>query len=703
MDGRTSSRIGGGLALRGRHLLAMDVACVGVAFVLAFALRFDGPSPAFQAYLGRFLWLLGPLLAIRIGANLYFRLYQRLWRYASIDEMQAILLAAGAGSLLFGLLLLGLGVAWVGGPATGFPRSIVAIEWLLSTALLGATRFSLRTVQARRWVGGRALEQERIGGARRVLIAGAGDAGASVAKELLSRPRLAMEPVGFIDDDPAKRGLLIHGVKVVGGRSELAEAAGRLGAELVIVAMPTAPGRVIREILRGCEEIGVRVMTVPGMAELISGEVSVSQVRPVQLEDLLRREPASLDLESISGFLEGATVMVTGAGGSIGSELCRQIVRFRPERLLLLGRGENSIYQIHQELLERTGLRSEEWDRGTGDGDSAPSGQRSAPGVEMARGPMGRLREAGAYPPPLAARPTQGGGARGPAPRHRISGTTQLVPIIADIRDLPRLKALVREHRPTVIFHAAAHKHVPLMEANPSEAVATNILGTRNLLEAAVEAGVEGFVLVSTDKAVNPTNVMGATKRVAELLLKEAAARTGRRFVAVRFGNVLGSRGSVVPLFKRQIEAGGPVTVTHREITRYFMTIPEASQLIIQAAAMGSGGEIFVLDMGEPIRVYDLALELIRLSGLEPFRDVDVRITGLRPGEKLHEELFTASEARVSTRHSRIFVSTLQPSNGVHLGEGLAELEGLLASGCADGERVRAALRRIVPEYRPAP
>ncbi len=616
----------------------IDAVCVGLAFLLAFALRFDAPDRAFPAYLMTFAWLLPPLLALRIATNLHFHLYQRLWRYASIEEMQAIVLATTAGSLLFGIVVLALSLGGPSWPAYGFPRSIVAIEWLLSMAFFGGSRFSLRTVQAGRWVAGQRVDQAEIGTVRRVLIVGAGDAGAGVAKELRLRPRLAMEPVGFIDDDPDKRGKLIHGVKVVGTRTELRAAVAELEANAVIVAMPTAPGAVIRQILESCEKIGVGVMTVPGIAELISGQVSFSQIRPVQLEDLLRREPANVDLESIAGFLKEATVMVTGAGGSIGSELCRQIVGFHPSRLLLLGRGENSIYQIHQELLIRP------------------------------------------------------------------NGAAELFPLIADVRDMPRLKSIMHEFRPSVIFHAAAHKHVPLMEANPSEAVATNVFGTRNLLEAAAEIGVDGFVLVSTDKAVNPTSVMGASKRVAELMLKQTAARTGRRYVAVRFGNVLGSRGSVVPLFKRQIEAGGPVTVTHREITRYFMTIPEATQLIIQAAAMGQGGEIFVLDMGEPIKIYDLALDLIRLSGLEPFRDVDVKTTGLRPGEKLYEELFTSSEERTSTRNSRIFVSSLRSSNGDHLQEGLEELSTLLSMGGADEAQLRATLARIVPEFRaPAP
>jgi FlaA1/EpsC-like NDP-sugar epimerase len=625
------------MVLRGRHLLGLDALCVMLAFVLALALRLDAPSMAFQFYLLRFAPLIVPLLVVRISANLYFRLYQRLWRYASIDEMQAIVLTTTVGSLLFGLLVLGLSLGEPAGPTYGFPRSIVGIEWLLSLTFFGGSRFSLRILQAGRLVAGQRMNPAQVGTAKRMLIVGAGDAGATVAKELHLRPRLGMDPVGFIDDDPDKKGHLIHGVKVVGNRAEMRAAIASLAVNGVVVAMPTAPGTVVREILQECREIGIDVMTVPGIAELISGEVAVSQIRPVQVEDLLRREAASLDLESISGYLAGATVMITGAGGSIGSELCRQIVDFHPARLLLLGRGENSIYNIHIEL--------------------------------------------------------QG----------RSIGAVELVPVIADIRDMPRLKAIMQRYRPSVVLHAAAHKHVPLMEANPSEAVANNVLGTRNLLDASAESGVRDFVLVSTDKAVNPSNVMGASKRIAELMLQETAARTGRRYVAVRFGNVLGSRGSVVPLFKRQIEAGGPLTITDKEMTRYFMTIPEAAQLIVQAGAMGRGGEIFVLDMGEPVRIYDLALDLIHLSGLEPFRDIDVEITGLRPGEKLYEELFTPSEERISTLNSRIFVSSLQPPDHDGLQEGLRELAELLSTGGADETGLRTAISRLVPEFCRAP
>ncbi len=621
------------LALRGRHLLIIDVLCVSAAFVMAFALRLDAPSEPFRIFLLRYAWLIPPLLAVRIASNLYFRLYQRLWRYASIEEMQAIVMASVVGSVGFGILILALGFGGESWPAYGFPRSVIGIEWLLSAAFLGGSRFSLRTAQAGRWVGGRRLDAGSVTNAKRVLIVGAGDAGAGVARELHARSYLAMDLVGFIDDDTIKNGKWVCGVQVLGSRADIPEVVRRLQVNTVIVAMPTAAGAVIREIVQVCEKIGIKVMTVPGIAELISGKVAMSPIRPIQVEDLLRREPAAMDIETIAGFLKGATVMVTGAGGSIGSELCRQIVQFHPAGLLLLGRGENSIYDIHTEL------------------------------------------------------------------QSRMDGRTELIPLIGDIRDLPRIKAIMLEHLPSVVFHAAAHKHVPLMEANPSEAIATNVLGTWNLLQVAAELGVQTFVQVSTDKAVNPTNVMGASKRIAEMLLQQIAAQTGRRFVAVRFGNVLGSRGSVVPLFKRQIEAGGPVTVTHPEITRYFMTIPESVQLIIQAAAMGKGGEIFVLDMGQPIKIYDLAMDVIRLSGLEPFEDIDVKITGLRPGEKLYEELFTSSEERLTTRNSRIFVSSLQPSAPSHIAESLQDLTNIVSAGDCDVPALRAAIAGLVPGF----
>jgi FlaA1/EpsC-like NDP-sugar epimerase len=390
---------------------------------------------------------------------------------------------------------------------------------------------------------------------------------------------------------------------------------------------------VIRDILAVCGAAGVPARTVPGIYELLEGSVAVSEVREIGLEDLLRRAPVSIDFDQVGGYLHGARVLVTGAGGSIGAELCRQVAAHQPEQLILLGHGENSIYRIRLELSER-------------------------------------------FP------------------------SLDVTPVIADIRDLPRMERVVARCRPTVVFHAAAHKHVPLMEQNPGEAVTNNVIGTRNVAQLAAAQGVERFVLISTDKAVNPVNVMGATKRVAELLVQDIAGRSGRAFVAVRFGNVLGSRGSVVPLFQQQIAAGGPVTVAHPQVERFFMTIPEAVQLVMQAAGMGSGGEIFVLDMGDPVRIVDLARDLVRLSGREPGRDVDIVFTQLRPGDKLGEELFASGETPHRTRHEKILVAGAkgQPVRS-SLQEDIAELEAQALEG--DWVAIVSKLKEIVPGFTP--
>ena len=410
----------------------------------------------------------------------------------------------------------------------------------------------------------------------------------------------------------------------------------------------------------------MRARIIPGMYELLSGSASIGQLRDVQIDDLLRREPVHTDTEQVAALIRGRRVLVTGAGGSIGSELCRQIVRYEPAELILLGHGENSVFDIHNEM--KNGLKVE--------------GSRS------------NVQPAGVHLP---------------------LSTFHLQPVIADIRDAERLAAVFAAHRPEIVFHAAAHKHVPLMEGNAEDAVTNNVLGTRRLVEASVAAGVEHFVLVSTDKAVNPSSVMGATKRVAELIVQDAAHRTGRSFVAVRFGNVLGSRGSVVPFFQRQIAAGGPVTVTHPDVKRYFMTIPEAVQLVLQAAALGFGGEIFVLDMGAPVRIADLARDLIRLSGLEPGRDIEICYTGLRPGEKLFEELFGADEVYGQTRHEKIFVyrnghangaagaSTGSSSTALSVSPLADQIEALLlAAQRGDAAEVRCRLSELVPEYQGA-
>jgi FlaA1/EpsC-like NDP-sugar epimerase len=516
------------------------------------------------------------------------------------------------------------------------PRAIPFLDWLLSLLLIGGVRFAVRLL-ADAWpeLSDNHYPTGRPRAVRQVLVMGAGDAGAMIVREMQANPGLGFVPVGLLDDNRGKLGMIVHGVPVRGTRKDISRLIREEPIDEVIIAMPTAPGQAIRDVVAICQQARVTCRTIPGIYELISGHVSVKQVREVRIEDLLRRKPVRIEEREAGDYLEGAAVLVTGAGGSIGSELCRQITFYRPRQLLLLGHGENSIYRILLDLQERF------------------------PGLAIN-------------------------------------------PLIADTRDVERLMEIFDRYRPDVVFHAAAHKHVPLMEYNVAEAVMNNVCGTRCLLRAAEASGTERFVLISTDKAVNPTCVMGVTKRLSELQVQDAARRTKRAYVAVRFGNVLGSRGSVVPLFQRQIAAGGPITVTHPDVQRYFMTIPEAVQLVIQAAAMGRGGEIFVLDMGEPIRIAELAADLIRLCGLEPGRDIEIVFTGLRPGEKLNEELFTSSEDPSPTRHEKILVAHTDTDNNrgsERLALYLQELEDLTRYG--DKTRIREKMREVVPEYRP--
>ncbi len=444
-----------------------------------------------------------------------------------------------------------------------------------------------------------------------------------------------------MDDEPNKRDTLIRGVRVLGSRTELSHLIQETGAMLVVIAMPTAPGKVIRDIVSICERAQVQIKIIPGLYELLDGTVSVNQLRTVQIEDLLRREPVQTDGAAVQALLRGKRVLVTGGGGSIGSELCRQILRCDPAQLVIVGHGENSVFEIGNELLRFL-----------------------------------------AKTPPTPAAPL-------------------VRSVIADVRFPDRLQAIFAEVRPQVVFHAAAHKHVPLMEANPAEAITNNVLGTRNVLAAAQAVGVEHFVMISTDKAVNPTSVMGASKRVAELLVHEAAAASGRPYVAVRFGNVLGSRGSVVLTFKQQIAAGGPVTITDPEMTRYFMTIPEAVQLVLQAAVLGRGGEVFMLDMGEPVKILDLARDLIELSGLQVGRDIDIVVTGIRPGEKLYEELFVPGETYQPTAHPKVLIAaqaSQRPTERLSLA-----LDALAAAAQANNDdAILAGLLHLVPEFTPA-
>ena len=581
------------------------------------------------------------------------------------------------------------------------PRSIPLIFLLLALVATAGPRFAVR-LSARSVVRKRANGREKNHPPQTVLVMGAGDAGAMIVRELRKNPHLGLDPVGFLDDDLGKHDVKIHGVPVLGDRHAIPEMAAAYKVNQVIIAMPTAPGAEIRDIMRICGEAGVQARTIPGIYELLGGTVSVNQLREVRIEDLLRREPVRTDVSAVSGMLRGKRVLITGAGGSIGAELCRQILHCEPAELVLVGHGENSIFEIHNEL-RRLETRSSKLETETGSQHPATSSQQPASSNQLPESSF-----------------------QNPASR--------ITPIIADIRFPDRIRAVFEAYRPEIVFHAGAHKHVPLMESNEVEAITNNVLGTRNVVEAAVATGAERFLMISTDKAVNPTSVMGASKRVAEMVVTHAGReqRSGGAeeqgtssaplplcssaplplCTVVRFGNVLGSRGSVVPFFQRQIAAGGPVTVTHPDVRRYFMTIPEAVQLVLQAAVIGKGGEIFALDMGEPVRIADLAHDLIRLSGLRPHVrgeeergrtgedwDIEIVYTGLRLGEKLFEELFLENEDYSRTRHEKIFVCR----NGAEhvAGESSQVAVDALIAAAQRGEagEVRRRLQELVPEY----
>lgn len=621
------------IGLRVRYLMAIDLVMILIAGVCAFVIRYESLTSVWF-YLKRDWMYFLLALVVRLSVYHSFRLYNRMWRYASMVEMKMIVLAGLVSSVLIFTLNFGLLTSIVYMPS----RSIWLLDSLLSLGALAGSRFLLRLLQERCRPHELLKLRAFVQNPNRVLIVGAGDAGAMVLREIQNNRALGLQVVGFVDDDPAKHRLSLNGVPVLGDRKAIPELVKRHRIEQIIIAMPTAPGSEIREVVRICEKTGIQPRTVPGLYELIDGTVRLSQIRKVSIEDLLRREPIHTDTAAVSDLLRNRRILITGAGGSIGSELCRQILRCHPAELIMVGHGENSIFEIYNELLienERT------W-----------------------------------------------------------KGDIKISPVIADVRFRERMLTLFREYRPQIVFHAAAHKHVPLMEANPVEAITNNIFGTRNVVEAARAVGVERFVLISTDKAVNPTSIMGASKRVAELVVHQFGKHTGGAYIAVRFGNVLGSRGSVLLTFQRQIAAGGPVTVTHPEMRRYFMIIPEAVQLVLQAAVLGKGGEVFLLDMGEPVRILDMAADLIRLSGLEVGRDIEIVYTGLRPGEKLYEELFVPGEHYERTRHEQVFIA----SNASHfvpdcLNEILAALEQAVQQN--DRDAIVRCLKGLIPEYSP--
>ena len=598
------------LNIRNRFVILIDLLLTIASVMGAYALRLEGTY--FYFYLPSAYWLIAVSLIIKPMTYYLFGLYRRQWAYASTNELKLISMAVTVASAIVSAVMIALYSAQF---FIGFPRSTLAIDWVLSLIGIGGFRLSMRLIAESQASG----VKRPAGRVRNVLVVGAGDAGALVVREIQKNPQLSLRPIGYLDDEQAKQKHQIYSIPVIGKLADLDHVLNTRPVDEVIIAIPSAGGRMVRMVTDICRLNGVPSRSMPGIYELLGGKVSVSRLREVDITDLLRREPVQIQNELIGASLSGKRVLVTGAGGSIGREICLQIARWGPSELVLLGHGENSIFEALLDLQ-----------------DNSPS--------------------------------------------------LPLQPVIADIRDLPRLLTIMKNHRPQVIFHTAAHKHVPLMEANVEEAVTNNIIGTRNVVEAAGACDVERLVMISSDKAIRPVSVMGATKRVAEMIVLDAAFRTGRAYSIVRFGNVLGSRGSVVPLFKRQIAHGGPVTITHPDMKRYFMTIPEAVHLVLQAAAMGQGGEVFLLNMGQQVRILDLAEDLIRLSGLEPGNDIEIDFTGIRPGEKLSEDLWDEGMRYQPTAHPEIF--RVEEEETVPAASSLQQTVDELLRLAQDGEKV---------------
>jgi FlaA1/EpsC-like NDP-sugar epimerase len=604
--------------VRNRFVLIGDIALTIVSVLGSFALRLDVSELPF--YFPAALVMCVVAVLIKIPVYYFFGLYRRLWIYASIGELRLITVAVTTASVLTsGVMLLLISSGFI---QPGMPRSALGIDWLLSLVLIGGSRFALRILSEQ-------SNARHDAKAKRVLIIGAGDAGALVVRELQKPSQLNLIPIGFLDDDPAKQNHQIYDVSVIGRVNKLSTILDSQQVDEVIIAIPSAPGNIIRFVNDACRQKGIPSRTMPGIYELIGGKVSVNRLREVDITDLLRRDHVRVNEEKVGQALEGKRILVTGAGGSIGSELSRQIARRKPAKLVLLGHGENSIFEIILEL------------------------QSSYPNLK-------------------------------------------LIPVIADVRNAQRLDLVFKTHQPQIVFHAAAHKHVPLMEANPVEAITNNVLGTRNIVQAALDHKVGRFVLISTDKAVRPSSIYGATKRLAEMVVLDAARQYQRAFTVVRFGNVLGSRGSIIPIFKNQIANGGPITITHPDMARFFMTIPEAVYLVLQASSMQNGGEVFVLNMGESVRILDLAEDLIKLSGLEPNKDIEITFTGIRPGEKLAEELWDEGTPLMQTPHPDIFrldQDTSMPADS--LAQAIEQLSTLSLS--ADRASLTKFLDQLIP------
>ena len=615
-------------------LLFADIICINFAYILSFLIRFnfDVNSTIFSVYFVVYANNLLTITAVKLAILWIFGLYRSLWKYAGTEELIKIVFTSAAASAA--------AIVYLEFTQQMFPRAIYVYSFILDIILIGAVRFGYRIFRELKSPGSirnmffGALRKS-TGDVSKVMIVGAGDAGAAIIKDIKQHPDSGKRVVVAVDDNPDKLNQLIVGVKIAGTHTSIKQLARRYGIDEIIIAIPSANKKAIQAIVNECNKTRCKMKILPGISDLINEKVSISKLRDVDIEDLLGREPVQVNLKEISGYLEGKIVLVTGGGGSIGSELCRQIAKFKPRKLIALDIYENTVFELSNEI------------------------KSNFPAMEFEV-------------------------------------------VIASVRSRQRIREVFAKYKPHVVFHAAAHKHVPLMENNPKDAVINNIVGTKNMIDLSDEYAVEKFVMISTDKAVNPTNVMGATKRVAEMVLQEKSTHSRTSYAAVRFGNVLGSNGSVIPIFRKQIERGGPVTVTHEEITRYFMTIPEAVQLVIQAGAMAAGGEIFILDMGDPVRIMDLAENVIRLSGYVPNVDIDIKIVGLRPGEKLYEELLLDEEGIEKTAHNKIYVAhPLPPSAELSdmLEEGICAEESISEIISMKDPEVKDWLHKLVPNY----
>jgi FlaA1/EpsC-like NDP-sugar epimerase len=610
--------------IRNKHfyyMLLIDAVLVAAAYIGAYLLRYEMQLPAFEWQ--RIIRILPYLLVLKISCFFLFGLYRGMWRYTSLEDLKRVVKAT-----IFSSLILILAVLYVF-HFHGYSRAAYVLDWLLTILFVGGVRIGVRLLLTNNiasfWMLAKKSPLDK-----RMLIIGAGAAAEKAVREIIENPALKLKPIGFLDDDPQKQGKAIHGILILGAVDEIGQL--REGFDEILIAIPSANGEQMRRIVKFCEETGKRFRTMSNIGELIDGKVSVKALREVRIEDILGREEVHLEKELLRRLYNNKRILITGAGGSIGSELVRQVCHYHPGALGLLDFSEFNLFQIDMMC-------------------------------------------------------------------HQYFPELQVQTYLTDIRDLLAVKQAVGDFKPDVIFHAAAYKHVPLQEIHPRETVYNNVVGTRNMALTATEHSVERFVLVSTDKAVRPTNVMGAAKRVAEMFLASLNYQSNTRFVSVRFGNVIGSSGSVIPIFQRQISQGKPVTVTHPEVTRYFMSVPEAAQLILQAGAMGQGGEVFILDMGKPVKIADMARDVIRLHGFEPDRDIPIEYIGLRPGEKLYEELITVGEGIMPTSHQKIKVIQGNHGDFQILGTMIDEL--IAVADTYDAEAIKRELRKIVPEFTP--